>query len=66
MIGNSAAVDDLVQDVFIRAFTALPRFRGDARLINWLYTITANVVRNWWDSQRRQQRREEIATPRHP
>lgn len=66
MIGNSAAVDDLVQDVFIRAFTALPRFRGDALLINWLYTITANQVRNWWDSQRRQQRREEIATRETP
>lgn len=66
MIGNSAAVDDLVQEVFIRAFMALPRFRGDALLINWLYTIAANQVRNWWDSQRRQQRREDVATREPP
>ncbi|HEY0134879.1 MAG TPA: RNA polymerase sigma factor [Nannocystis sp.] len=62
MIGNSAAVDDLVQEVFIRAFTALPRFRGDAQLSTWLYTIATNRVRNWWDSQRRQQRRETMAS----
>lgn len=69
MIGNSAAMDDLVQDVFIRAFAALPRFRGDAQLIHWLYTITANHVRNWWDSQRRRQRREDALiheTPDEP
>lgn len=61
MIGNSASVDDLVQEVFIRAFTALPQFRGDAQLSTWLYTIAMNRVRNWWDSRRRRQRREVVA-----
>lgn len=59
MTGHNAAVDDLVQEVFIRAFTALPRFRGDSLLGSWLCMIATNMVRNWWDSQRRRQRRED-------
>ncbi|HEY0133706.1 MAG TPA: sigma-70 family RNA polymerase sigma factor [Nannocystis sp.] len=66
MIGNSASVDDLVQEVFIRTFTALPQFRSDAKLSTWLYTIALNRVRNWWDSQRRRQRREAVATSLPP
>lgn len=61
MCGDPAAVDDIVQDVFIAAFAALPRFRGDAQLGTWLYTIATNRVRNFWDAQRRRKRREDIA-----
>ncbi len=62
MVGDPAVVDDLVQEVFIAAFGALPRFRGDAQLGTWLYTIATNRTRNWWDSQRRRRRREDVAT----
>lgn len=65
MVGDPGAVDDLVQEVFISAFTSLSRFRGDAQLGTWLYTIATNRVRNWWDSQRRRRRREDIAATRH-
>jgi len=65
MTGDASSVDDLVQEVFISAFSALGRFRGDAQLGTWLYTIAANRVRNWWDSQRRRRRREDIASA-HP
>ena len=61
MVGDPMVVDDLLQEVFIAAFTALPRFRGDAQLTTWLYTIATNRTRNWWDSQRRRRRREDIA-----
>lgn len=61
MIGDPMAVDDLLQEVFIAAFTALPGFRGDAQLATWLYAIATNRTRNWWDSQRRRRRREDIA-----
>ena len=47
MVGDPAAVEDLVQEVFIAAFTALPRFRGDAQLTTWLYAIATNRTRNW-------------------
>ena len=46
LVGPSAAVDDLVQDVFVRVQHLLPSFRGDAKLTTWLYRITENVVRN--------------------
>ena len=61
MTGNANAVDDLVQEVFIAAFSALPGFRRDAQLDTWLYRITINKVRNWWDAQRRRDRREQRA-----
>lgn len=66
MVGDPGAVDDLVQEVFIAAFSALPRFRGDAQLGTWLYAIATNRTRNWWDSQRRRRRREDIAAARPP
>ena len=59
MTGDDSAVDDLVQEVFISAFSALPGFRGDAQLHTWLYTIALNKVRNWWDSHRRRRLREQ-------
>ncbi|MEZ4385259.1 MAG: sigma-70 family RNA polymerase sigma factor [Nannocystaceae bacterium] len=58
MTGDPAIVDDLVQEVFLSAFLALPGFRGDAQLTTWLYTITRNKVRSWWESRRRRQARE--------
>lgn len=61
MTGDAASVDDLVQEVFIAAFTSLASFRSDAQLETWLYTIATNKVRNWWDSQRRRQSREQHA-----
>ncbi len=61
MTGDADVVDDLVQDVFIAAFSALSGFRGEAQLQTWLYTITANKVRNWWESQRRRKARERKA-----
>ncbi len=63
LTGDPAVVDDLVQEVFLAAFLALPGFRGDAQLGTWLHTIATNKVRNWWESQRRRRRREEAATP---
>ncbi len=66
MTGDASSVDDLVQEVFISAFSAIGRFRGDAQLGTWLYTIAANRVRNWWDSQRRRRRREDIASASTP
>jgi RNA polymerase sigma-70 factor (ECF subfamily) len=58
MTGDPTGVDDLVQEVFISAFTGLASFRGDAALDTWLYRITVNKVHNWWDAQRRRRGRE--------
>jgi RNA polymerase sigma-70 factor (ECF subfamily) len=36
-------IDDALQEAFLRAFRALPRFRGDASVKTWLHRITTNV-----------------------
>lgn len=61
MTGDVASVDDLVQEVFVAAFSALPRFRGEASIRSWLRAIATNRVRNWWEAQRRRQSRESQA-----
>lgn len=61
MTGDPSVVDDLLQEVFISAFAALPGFRGEARVSTWLYRIAANKVRNYWDARRRREARERAA-----
>ncbi len=58
MTGDTSRVDDLVQEVFIAAFSRLSTFRGDASVATWLHRITVNKVRNAWDSDRRRVARE--------
>jgi len=45
LLGWPDEVEDVVQDVFLAAFRALPRFRGDASLWTWLARITINTCR---------------------
>lgn len=42
--GSFVDVDDVVQDVFVRAWKALPGFRQDAQFSTWLYRITVNTT----------------------
>jgi RNA polymerase sigma-70 factor (ECF subfamily) len=54
---------DATQEAFLRAFRALPRFRGEASLRTWLYGITLNVCRNHLGAAaRRHHQREEPLT----
>ena len=43
MTGNRQDAEDLSQDVFIKAYHSLKKFRGDAKLSSWLYRITINT-----------------------
>ncbi|MCA9708347.1 MAG: sigma-70 family RNA polymerase sigma factor [Myxococcales bacterium] len=47
-VGRGALVEDLAQETFLRAFRALPRFRGDGRASfgTWLVTIATRVALN--------------------
>lgn len=45
---------DIVQEVFLKVFNNINRFRGDAKLSTWLHRITVNQCLNW---QRRWKRR---------
>jgi len=39
-------IDDVVQESFIKAYRALPRFRGDSAFYTWLYRIAINTSKN--------------------
>ncbi len=47
MIHQEADAWDLSQEVFIKAWHALPRFEAKARFSSWLYRIAHNVVYDW-------------------
>jgi RNA polymerase sigma-70 factor, ECF subfamily len=40
LLGDPQAMDDVLQDVYVKAYRALPSFRGEASLSTWLYRIT--------------------------
>jgi RNA polymerase sigma-70 factor, ECF subfamily len=44
LCGSSEEAQDVAQDAFVRAWQALPRFRGDASFRTWIYRITSNVA----------------------
>lgn len=43
LAGDPHRVDDVMQEAYVRAYRALPGFRGDADLGTWLYRITTTV-----------------------
>jgi DNA-directed RNA polymerase specialized sigma24 family protein len=43
-LGDPIALDDLVQEVFLRAWKGLPKFRQNAQFSTWLYRIAWNVA----------------------
>jgi RNA polymerase sigma-70 factor, ECF subfamily len=45
-VGNHEDAADLTQDVFVRAFRGLRKFKGDSALSTWLYRISVNVCLN--------------------
>lgn len=44
---------DISQDAFIKAYRALPRFRGDSAFYTWMYRIAVNTAKNHLAAQRR-------------
>jgi RNA polymerase sigma-70 factor, ECF subfamily len=47
MIHNEADAWDLSQDIFVKAWQALPRFEAKARFSTWLFRIAHNAVYDW-------------------
>jgi RNA polymerase sigma-70 factor, ECF subfamily len=60
VIGRDEDARDVVQETFLRAFRALPGFKGQAKFSSWLYRIALNLCRDWI---RRRKRTPVVDTP---
>ena len=47
MVGSHEDADDLLQDIFLKIWTALPTFRGEAQLYTWVWRIATNETLNY-------------------
>src|SRR6201987_6503879 len=52
-IGREEDARDVCQETFLRAYRALPGFKGQAKFSSWLYRIALNLCRDWMRKQRR-------------
>ncbi len=52
-VKNSGDVADVTQEAFIKAYRALPNFRGESAFYTWLYRIAVNSAKNYLTSQGR-------------
>ena len=46
LIRDPAEIEDVAQEAFIKAYRALPNFRGDSAFYTWLYRIAINTAKN--------------------
>jgi RNA polymerase sigma-70 factor (ECF subfamily) len=53
--GNAADAEDLAQEVFVRVYRSLGRFRGESSFRTWLYKVALNVARSHHARRGRQQ-----------
>lgn len=65
ILGNRQDAEEVAQDVFVRIYRALPRFRGDSEFTTWMYRIAMNLARNKyrWNKSRGSQRNISIDAP---
>ena len=45
-LNDPSEVEDVTQEAFIKAFRALPKFRGESAFYTWLYRIASNAAKN--------------------
>ena len=53
LVRDPAEVEDVAQEAFIKAYRALPQFRGEAAFYTWLYRIGVNTAKNFLMTQGR-------------
>ncbi len=65
ILGSRQDAEEVAQDVFIRIYRALPKFRGDSEFTTWMYRIAMNLARNKyrWNKSRGSQRNVSIDAP---
>ncbi len=53
LVRDQAEAEDVVQEAFIKAYRALPQFRGESAFYTWLYRIGINTAKNYLVTQGR-------------
>ncbi len=53
MLGNAQDTEDLVQEVFLRAYKSLPGFEGKSSIARWLYRIAMNTLADFLRAKKR-------------
>src|SRR4030095_15001248 len=53
LIRDAAEIEDVAQEAFIKAYRALPHFRGESAFYTWLYRIAINTAKNYLVAQGR-------------
>jgi RNA polymerase sigma-70 factor (ECF subfamily) len=65
LVGDREEALEVSQEVFLRVFRTIHRFRGQSALRTWIFRIVVNQARNrqrWW---RRRHRREQVSLDEH-
>ena len=65
LLGDHNEALDLSQEVFLRVFRTLPRFRGQSTLRTWIYRIVVNQARNRQRFWRRRHRAQQVSLDEH-
>jgi len=65
VLGKREDAEEVAQDVFVRVYRSLPKFRGDSEFTTWMYRIAVNLARNKyrWNKSRGGQRTISIDAP---
>lgn len=53
LIRDPTEIEDVAQEAFIKAYRALPKFRGESAFYTWLYRIAINTAKNYLVAQGR-------------
>jgi RNA polymerase sigma-70 factor (ECF subfamily) len=53
LVRDPAEIEDVAQEAFVKAYRALPNFRGESAFYTWLYRIAINTAKNYLVSQGR-------------
>lgn len=59
-ISDWSECQDVAQETFIRAYRAMPNFRGDAQFYTWLHRIAVNTAKNYLVAQNRRPPTDDI------
>ena len=59
-VADWSECQDVAQDTFVRAYRALPNFRGDAQFYTWLHRIAVNTAKNHLVAQNRRPPTDDI------